>query len=403
VQPPGVHRRGPGVAPGPWTEPPRVQTQGSSEHHWRHHHGATDWYPENTRLPGWPELQQPAPPHPVEVAELYRALRKGREDSKDEPGAADFYYGETELRRHARRLDARQARKDSAFGRWIASATEHAILTVYWLVSGYALRAWRALATLSIVVLVAAGIFALWGFAPSDQPRIRPVAVDARGAPIYARQPVERPAGLDELPTAVRFSAQAATALLRGPDRPLTALGEWLHMALRLGHVSRIVAGLVRSGPQPDQDVRHGDGGLVADGKLVEAGRHRPELLAPVHQPLDLVALAVALAVKGRRPTPARPPAGPVGLLIIPLRDRVPDVAGAQRRPVGPTAVGLVAGQMGHPSAGPPPPTRAGHPHGIHQPDQLAGVGVLARSETGNQVPAATVTDGVQLGGQPAP
>jgi hypothetical protein len=33
---------------------------------------------------------------------LYRALRKGREDAKDEPGAADFHYGEMEMRRHAR-------------------------------------------------------------------------------------------------------------------------------------------------------------------------------------------------------------------------------------------------------------------------------------------------------------
>jgi hypothetical protein len=34
---------------------------------------------------------------------LYRALRKGREDTKDEPEAADFYYGEVEMRRLARR------------------------------------------------------------------------------------------------------------------------------------------------------------------------------------------------------------------------------------------------------------------------------------------------------------
>ena len=35
-----------------------------------------------------------------QIAGLYRALRKGREDAKDEPGAADFYYGEMEMRRH---------------------------------------------------------------------------------------------------------------------------------------------------------------------------------------------------------------------------------------------------------------------------------------------------------------
>jgi hypothetical protein len=33
-----------------------------------------------------------------DIAGLYRALRKGREDARDEPGAADFYYGEMEMR-----------------------------------------------------------------------------------------------------------------------------------------------------------------------------------------------------------------------------------------------------------------------------------------------------------------
>jgi hypothetical protein len=32
------------------------------------------------------------------IQAVYRDLRKGREDAKDEPGAADFYYGEMEKR-----------------------------------------------------------------------------------------------------------------------------------------------------------------------------------------------------------------------------------------------------------------------------------------------------------------
>ena len=39
----------------------------------------------------------PAP----EIAGIYRDLRKGLEDVKNEPGAADFYYGEMEMRRLA--------------------------------------------------------------------------------------------------------------------------------------------------------------------------------------------------------------------------------------------------------------------------------------------------------------
>jgi hypothetical protein len=39
----------------------------------------------------------------AQLAGLYRALRKAREDAKDEPGAVDFYYGEMEMRRYASR------------------------------------------------------------------------------------------------------------------------------------------------------------------------------------------------------------------------------------------------------------------------------------------------------------
>ena len=59
----------------------------AEEHYWR-------------RL-NWPAWQPTVPPHavqdppgPEDVAALYRQLRKSLEDGKDEPGAADFYYGE---------------------------------------------------------------------------------------------------------------------------------------------------------------------------------------------------------------------------------------------------------------------------------------------------------------------
>ncbi|WP_328587086.1 MULTISPECIES: hypothetical protein [Streptomyces] len=39
---------------------------------------------------------------PAQLAPVYRALRKAFEDSKNEPGAADFYYGEMEMRRYDR-------------------------------------------------------------------------------------------------------------------------------------------------------------------------------------------------------------------------------------------------------------------------------------------------------------
>jgi hypothetical protein len=168
-----------------------------------------------------------------------------------------------------------------------------------------------------------------------------------------------------------------------------------------LGRVSRIASGAVGSGAQPDEDVSDGDRGRIPAGELVVAGRHRAELLAAVHQPLHLIPVAVAGPVKGRRSaTPATPP-GPVGLLVSALGDGVRDSTGPQRGPVGPAGVGLVAGQLRHPRAGPPTATGPRHPHLVHQPDQLGGVGVLAGGQLGRQVAATAIADGVQLGGQP--
>jgi hypothetical protein len=77
------------------------------------------------------------------VSATYRSLRKALEDSKDEPGAADFYYGEMEMRR--------LASKPISVERWL--------LALYRLVSGYGLRAWRAIASLAVVVGVASACF----------------------------------------------------------------------------------------------------------------------------------------------------------------------------------------------------------------------------------------------------
>jgi hypothetical protein len=123
-----------------------------------------------------------------QIAGLYRALRKGREDAKDEPDAADFYYGEMEMRRHAGRptdtsIDnptgeasrgqvARptDSSTDSSTGEVSRGQVERAILTVYWLVSGYGLRAWRALAWLATVTAGFAVAFHLAGFTRPPQP-----------------------------------------------------------------------------------------------------------------------------------------------------------------------------------------------------------------------------------------
>jgi uncharacterized protein YjbI with pentapeptide repeats len=128
--------------------------------HWR----TAGWYPEACQ----PPASTPGDSHTVlaavQIAALYRELRKGREDAKDEPGAADFYYGEMELRRHNQE----------------APRTERLILWLYWLFAGYSLRGLRALIWLAVVVIGLAGLLQSIGFNGGDPP--------FRDALIYAAQ-----------------------------------------------------------------------------------------------------------------------------------------------------------------------------------------------------------------------
>jgi uncharacterized protein YjbI with pentapeptide repeats len=124
---------------------------------------ADPWWPDRAD-PWWPEdLEKPMALAPGAIAGLYRALRKSREDAKDEPGAADFYYGEMEMRRHAHR------RADRGNG-GSRGRVDRSVLTAYWLVSGYGLRAWRALAWLAGITLAFAFAFHLVGFTRPPQP-----------------------------------------------------------------------------------------------------------------------------------------------------------------------------------------------------------------------------------------
>lgn len=95
-----------------------------------------------------------------QIAVAYRELRKGKEDSKDEPGAAGLYYGEMEMRRHMSR--PRTGGLTSVLGFW----AERGILWAYWLVSGYALRASRALFALVITIIGCAALLHWFGFSP---------------------------------------------------------------------------------------------------------------------------------------------------------------------------------------------------------------------------------------------
>ena len=128
---------------------------------WRAARASARARPGRWKAPRWHAFDdKPKVLSPGAVAVLYRALRKSREDAKDEPGAADFYYGEMEMRRHDRG-------EGHADGGWSRGLVSRSVLTAYWLVSGYGLRAWRSLAALAAVMAISAGVFRLWGFTHS--------------------------------------------------------------------------------------------------------------------------------------------------------------------------------------------------------------------------------------------
>jgi hypothetical protein len=163
----------------------------AEEHQWRGHNGSPGWHESGPAVaPAW--LGETSHlPDAEQIAGIYRALRKGREDTKDEPGAADFYYGEMEMRRHSS-----------------PSRSEHAIIWLYWLVAGYGLRASRAITALVITLVFLALLLHLWGFQPTQS---------------YGRSVV--------------FAAQSSISLLRAPVTQAhheTAGGQSIEIVLRL-------------------------------------------------------------------------------------------------------------------------------------------------------------------------
>ena len=183
--------------PSDWQRRWTVRGVLAEEMHWRaqEHGGRKHW-------PGWqtPESQLVVdePTTANQVAGLYRALRKAREDVKDEPGAADFYYGEMEMRRN----DLTRPRAE----RWILHA--------YWALAGYGLRASRAFAAFAVLLIV--GAVGLWTVG---------LGLPASPVPDQAVQP---PGFVD-----VALHAVANATPIGADDLPLTTRGEALRLFLR--------------------------------------------------------------------------------------------------------------------------------------------------------------------------
>jgi uncharacterized protein YjbI with pentapeptide repeats len=148
---------------------------------------------------------------PANIADLYRSLRKGREDGKDSAGAGDFYYGEMEMRRRA------------------ANRAERILLWAYWLISGYGMRAWRALAWL-VLVLVTASVVVLQAGYTRPAP-ITAVLRNPSGGVVYQLKTAAPAARLNP-PQAVELTLGAA--LFRDETQNLRPAGRWTLLIVRL-------------------------------------------------------------------------------------------------------------------------------------------------------------------------
>jgi len=173
------------------------------------------WFRSECRPPVWLLDLDTERPNPDAIAPIYRALRKGREDNKDEPGAADFYIGEMEMRRHAEA----GMRGRGGGSRGLPGVTERFVLWFYWLLSGYGYDPGRALAWIAGVITVFAVLF--W-------------AVGLPGSPTADGQRIAE---------SFIVSIESATSLVSGgTHQVLTLPGEAFALVLRI--LSAILVGL---------------------------------------------------------------------------------------------------------------------------------------------------------------
>ncbi|MER8233641.1 pentapeptide repeat-containing protein [Streptomyces sp. NPDC094049] len=194
------------------------------EHHWRVRAARNT---ERAVSSGWAEpSDEEMALKSSAVAALYRQLRKSLEDGKNEPDAADFYYGECEMRRHD---------PTRPWG-------ERMLLRLYWALSGYGLRATRALAWLGVSMTATVAVMMLWGL-PVDDPKPattgRQVAVGQDISLVTdTPKPVNPTGALVDRISTDRFEKSLRTVInsvvFRSSGQNLTTAGTYAEMISRL-------------------------------------------------------------------------------------------------------------------------------------------------------------------------
>jgi uncharacterized protein YjbI with pentapeptide repeats len=200
----------------------------AEEHYWRAQNADQAPNPDGTATRLWrtgPDHPAAADtPDPDDVTAVYRQLRKAFEDSKNEPGAADFYYGEMEMRRHDR---------DNT------SCPERILLYGYWLLSGYGLRASRAAGWLIAAMIITVLLLMGCGL-PQNSPRQEASGnVPAGGGHVTFTIDKDDP----QNPTHDRFTGKRFekalnvtlnSVIFRSSGQDLTTAGTYIEMGSRL-------------------------------------------------------------------------------------------------------------------------------------------------------------------------
>lgn len=160
---------------------------------------------------------------PLQLAPVYRALRKAFEDGKHEPGAADFYYGEMEMRRHADDIPQ----------------SERGLLSAYWALSGYGMRASRALAWLGAAMLATIVLLMACGLAQGTPKQTATGTVPVGGGKVTFEIDKDDP----QNPTGNRFTGERFekalnvtlnSVVFRSSGQDLTTAGTYIEMTSRL-------------------------------------------------------------------------------------------------------------------------------------------------------------------------
>ncbi|GAB1331630.1 hypothetical protein ACE1SV_59690 [Streptomyces sennicomposti] len=219
--PEGFHLRG-RLWPVKWSKRRTI----AEEHHWRARVAGLPAQPSGaSRWQISPYHSDPArTPDPEDVSAVYRQLRKAFEDAKNEPGAADFYYGEMEMRRHSRHA---------------TPPGERGLLHAYWFLSGYGLRASRAAGWLIVAMITT--VLLLMGLGlPQNSPRQQATGVvPAHGGRVTFTMDKDDPPN----PTHDRFTGKRFekalnvtlnSVIFRSSGQDLTTAGTYIEMTSRL-------------------------------------------------------------------------------------------------------------------------------------------------------------------------